>query len=130
MTAVFDHAHLDARLTALGMTTQDAAEMLNVKPATMAAWRSGKDQPTGDWRIQLRLFMDEGRTYAVKLLMSYQQNRTTLSRNGESADHSGVTPPYATNDVGKLDAVPVPTIPALPEIGPSKIEPLRDGKQS
>jgi hypothetical protein len=122
----FDAAHLDKRLTALGLSTQEAAEFLRTPPATMAAWRSGKKEPDGSDRIGLRLFMDEGRTHGVKMLIAYQRNRTTLSRAGEGAMHSGVTPPYGTNDVGKRDGTVVPSAPTLPPIRRSTIEPIRD----
>lgn len=123
--AKFDAAKLDARLTTLGLSTQDAAEMFGVKPATMAAWRSGDKQPSAEDRIQLRLVLEEGRTHAVEMIIGRKRNTFTLSRNGEGADHSGVTPRYAGGYEGE-DGNPVPTVPALPEIDTSNVQPQRD----
>jgi transcriptional regulator with XRE-family HTH domain len=90
---------LRIRLTELGITVEELAELIHFDTATVLSWIEGKTEPNDSERVLLRfLASDAGAMRRVERL------RRTYTTTLEGERHDGVTVPYGTNDVGKVSS--------------------------
>ena len=91
---------LAARLDALGITADEASQIVKRDPAEVASWVEGTAEPDGEGRILLRLFMDVERTHAAQLAAERIRSKRTQSLHGDDWQTEGIDRPYGSGHQG------------------------------
>lgn len=106
MTApAFDPAAFSARLTSLGIYSDELAQIIGVSAATIDRWREGRGKPNAEARVLLRVLDDDHRaTLAVERV----RHGFTRDMRGDAATLAGVeaVPPDGSGHHGTTGGRP------------------------